>query len=137
MSDDAEAAAGDVEARHALKGLAYMCAHMDEISTVLADPPGGEGTEALERLRSALLGNKEISGPLSDIHHALLRAGDALGVYGNVRGLGLALAGVDTSEPLEIVYRCPAGRCSRIVPGPARTPPRCEVAGEALRWGQL
>ena len=41
------------------------------------------------------------------------------------------------SEPLEIVYRCPIGRCPRTVPGPAVTPPLCGVAGEALRWGQL
>jgi hypothetical protein len=139
MSEDADITAEDADAKQAIRGLAYVCAHLDEISEVLADDAaGGEGAEALERLQSALRGKKDITGPLGDIHHALLRAGDALGVYGHVRGLrSLTLAGVEESEPLEIVYRCPAGRCSRTVPGPAITPPRCGVAGEVLRWGQL
>jgi hypothetical protein len=139
MGNNEQAAAGEVAAKQTVQGLAYVCAHLDEIRAVFAeDTTGAEGIEALERLRSALHADKEISGPLSDIHHALLRAGDALGVYGHVRGLGsLSLAGVDESEPLEIVYRCPAGRCPRTVPGPAVTPPRCGVVGEALRWGQL
>jgi len=140
MSDEADVAAEEIKARQVRQGLAYVCAHVDEISAALAeDVSGGEGLKALERLRSALRGNGDISGPLGDLHHALLRAGDALGVYGHVRGVrrGLSLAGFDESEPLEIVYRCPVGRCPRVVPGPAVTPPRCGVAGEALRWGQL
>jgi hypothetical protein len=112
---------------------------MDEISAALAeDASGADGLKARERLRSALRGNGDISGPLADLHHALLRVGDALGVYGHVRNVrGLSLAGFDESKPLEIVYWCPIGRCLRAVPGPAVTPPRCGVAGEALRWGQL
>ena len=140
MSDDDDVAAEEIKARQVSQGLAYVCAHVDEISAALADDAsGGEGLQALERLRSALRGNGDISGPLGELHHALLRAGDALGVYGHVRGVrrGLSLAGFDESEPLEIVYRCPIGRCPRAVPGPAVTPPRCGVAGEGLRWGQL
>jgi hypothetical protein len=138
MSDDADIRANETKARQASQGLAYVCAHMDEISAVLAeDASAGEGPQALARLRSALRGG-DISGPLADLHHALLRAGDALGVYGHARGAGgLSLAGFDQGEPLEIVYRCPVGRCPRVVPGPAVTPPRCGAAGEALRRGQL
>jgi len=136
MSENADVAPEDSKAS---QGLAYVCAHMDEISAVLAeDAPGGDGIKALERLRSALHGSGDISGPLADLHHALLRAGDALGVYGHVRGVrGLSLAGFDQSEPIEIVYRCPISRCSRVAPGPAVTPPRCGVAGEVLRREQL
>ncbi len=137
MSDEADVPAEEIKAR---QGLAYVCAHVDEISAALAaDPSGGEGLQALEWIRSVLRGNGDISGPLADLHHALLRAGDAVGVYGPVRGVrrGLSLAGFDQSEPLEIVYRCPIGRCLRVVPGPAVTLPQCGVAGEALRWGQL
>jgi hypothetical protein len=139
MSDDADVAADEINARQAGQGLAYACMHVEEISAALAeDASGGEGLQALERLRSALRGNGDVSGPLADLHHALLRAGDALGVYGHVRSVrGLSLAGFNTSEPPEIVYRCPTGRCPRTIPGPAVTPPRCGVAGEALRWGQL
>ena len=139
MSDDADVAAEEIRARQASQGLAYVCAHVDEISAALAeDASGGEGFQVLERLRSALRGNGDISGPLADLHHALLRTGDALGVYGHVRGVReLSLAGFGKSEPLEIVYRCPVGRCPRVVPGPDVTPPQCGVAGEPLRWGQL
>lgn len=139
MSDDVEVAAAEIKARQASQGLAYVCAHVDEISEVLAeDVPGGDGLQSLERLRSALRGSGDISGALTDLHHALLHAGDALGVYGHVRGVrGWPLAGFDQSEPIEIVYRCPIGRCSRVVPGPAVTPPRCGVAGESLRREQL
>jgi hypothetical protein len=136
MSGDADTTAGEVEAKQAIRGLAYVCAHLEEISEVLATDAAG--AEALERLRSALRDARDVTGPLGDIHHALLRAGDALGVYGHVRGRGsLTLAGFDESEPLEIVYRCPAGRCPRSVPGPAESPPWCGVADRALRWGQL
>jgi hypothetical protein len=139
MSDDADVAADEIKARQAGQGLAYVCAHVDEISAALAeDASGGEGVQALERLRSALRGSGDVSGPLADLHHALLRAGDALGVYGHVRGVpGLSLAGFDQGEPLEIVYRCPIGRCSRVIPGPAVTPPWCGVACQALRREQL
>lgn len=139
MSDDAEAASSEIEAERALNGLAYVCAHLGEITDVLTDDnTGREGSTAFARLRSAVRHNEDIIGPLGDIHHALLRAGDALGIYGHVRGLhSLILAGVEQGRPLEIVYRCPAGRCPRIVPGPAVTPPRCDVVGQELRWGQL
>ena len=35
MSDDADAAAEGVEAKQTVQGLAYVCAHADEISAVL------------------------------------------------------------------------------------------------------
>ena len=80
------------------------------------------GAEALDRLRSTLRDNGDISGPLGDIHHALLRAGDALGVYGHVRGVrGPSLIGFEESEPLEIVYRCPPAAARG--PCPARPLP--------------
>ena len=137
MSDDADVAAEEIKARQASQGLAYVCTHVDEISAALAeDASGGDGLKALERVRSVLRGNGDISGPLADLHHALLRAGDALGVYGHVRGVrGLSLAGFDQGKPLEIVYRCPIGRCPRTVPGPAVTPPRCGVGGRGAALG--
>jgi len=140
MSDEPAPTAEAIEVGQAVRGLAYLCAHLKEISAAFAgDTPGEKGLEALERLRSALRSGTNFSGPLTDIHRALLHAGDALGVYGRVRGLsaGLTLAGIDDGEPLEIVYRCPVGRCPRTVPGPAVTPPQCGVVAEALRWGQL
>ena len=138
MSDEAGAPPAGVEAGQNVKGLAYVCGHLDEISAVLGEVPDGDGQEALKRLMSALHGSGDIAGPLAEVHHALLRAGDALGVYGHVRGLrNLTLAGIEDSTPLEIVYRCPAGRCPRTVPGSAAPPPRCGILGQELRWGQL
>jgi hypothetical protein len=139
MSDNADVAPDATKADQAFRALAYVCAHADEIRAALADDAsGGKGLQTLERLRSALRSDGEISRPLEELHLALLRAGDALGVYGHVRSAGgLSLAGFDEGEPLEVVYRCPVGRCRRVVPGPAVNPPRCEVVGEALRWGQL
>lgn len=135
MSDEADRTGKEAAARRADEGLAYLCTHLDEIRALLADD--AVGREALARLRSVLRGGGEISGALSDIHDALLRAGDALGLYMHVRGLGdLTLAGIG-SGPLEIVYRCPVHRCQRIVPGPTVEPPQCGVTGEALRWGPL
>lgn len=139
MSGDAGGTAENVKARQAGRGLAYVCAHLTEIrATLSGDVAGKAGLDALERLRSALPGAGDITGLLDEIHRALLGCGDVVGVYGHVRGFGSAtLAGIDSAEPLEIVYRCPAGRCARTVPGPAMTPPRCDVADEVLRWGQL
>lgn len=135
MSDEADSAAGEIAASRTVGGLAYLCTHLDEISTLLTGDAGGR--EALRRLQSELRGTGDISGPLNEINDALLRAGDALGIYGHVRGLrDLTLAGIDAG-PLEIVYRCPVHRCRRIVPGPAVEPPWCGVTGEALRWGPL
>lgn len=135
MTDEADRTSEEAAARRVDQGLAYLCTHLDEIRALLADDVAGR--EALARLRSRLRGDGEISGALSDIHDALLRAGDALGIYRHVRGLReLTLAGVG-SGPLEIVYRCPVHRCQRIVPGPAVEPPRCGVTGETLRWGPL
>lgn len=135
MSGETDRTAGDTAARRVAHGLAYLCAHIDEIGTLLATDVVAEGE--LERLRAALRATSDISGPLNLIHDALLRAGDALGIYGHVRGLqDLALAGIG-DEPIEIVYRCPQGRCPRTVPGPEVNPPRCGMTGEKLRWGQL
>jgi hypothetical protein len=136
MGDDADIAAEEIKVR---QGLAYVCAHFDEISVALAEEgPDGDGLHALERLRSALRASGEFSDPLADLHLALQRAGDALGVYGHIRGVrSWPLAGFDQSEPFEIVYRCPIGRCPRVVLGPAVTLPRCEVARRALSRERL
>jgi hypothetical protein len=138
MSDGADATAEAVEAERNAKGLAYVCSHMDEISAALSDDAAGtDGTAALERLRSAMRDGGNLTGPLDDIHHALLRAGDALGVYGHSRGVIPSLPGVETDRPLEIVYRCPADRCPRADPGPAVSPPVCGFTGETLRRERL
>jgi hypothetical protein len=75
MSDEADNTAPQAAASRAIEGLAYLCAHVDEISALLAHDAAGR--EALERLRSGLLAAGDISGPLDDIHDAVLRAGDA------------------------------------------------------------
>jgi hypothetical protein len=138
MSDGADATAEGVGAERTAKGLAYVCAHLDEISAALPDDAAGkDGSVALERLRSAMRGDGNLTGRLDDIHHALPRAGDALGVYGHSRSVIQPLPGIDTDRPLEIVYRCPADLCLRADPGPAITPPRCGFTGEMLRRERL
>ena len=138
MSDGADATTDGVEAERTAKGLAYVCAHLDEISAALSDDAAGtDGTVALERLRSVMRGGGNLTGPLDDIHHALLGAGDALGVYGHSRSVIQPLPGIDTDRPLEIVYRCPVDRCPRADPGPAVTPPVCGFTDEKLRRERL
>jgi hypothetical protein len=132
--NDSDATADAIGAERTAEGLAHVCANLDQISAALA---GEDGRAVLERLRSALRGNEDITGPLDDINHALLHAGDALGVYGHRRSVPTSLPGVNTDRPLEIVYLCPAQRCARIDPGPAVPPPQCRLTGEPLLWDRL
>lgn len=86
MSGEADGAAGEVPAQQAVNGLGYFCAHMEEISALLAGDAAAE--QALERLRLEMRRAGDICGPLDDIHDALLRAGDALASTGIRGGCG-------------------------------------------------
>lgn len=138
MSDNADITVNEDNAKRIAEALAYVCIHIGGIKAFLSEETiDRRGLQALEQIQSALQRTGDISRPLGELHHALVREGDVLGVYGHARGLrDLTLVGFE-DEPLEIVYRCPTGRCLRTVPGPAVVPPCCGMTGETMQWGHL
>lgn len=112
-------------ARRVADGTAYVCGHLDEIRADLV--AGGGGVAPLLRVLDAVVQGHDVTAALDELHRALVAGGDTLGVYGNamrnLHPLGLG------PEPLEIVYRCPLGRCSaRPWPQPAGAL-RCAIDG--------
>lgn len=130
---------GDV-ARKISEGLAYVCQHLDQIRADLSYCDGSGDLGPLERLLAAVSESREIAGPLNALHDALLAGGDALGVYGHARDSGprgLRPAGVD-ERPVETVYLCPNGGCSRYGwPDATNGTPQCEISGKRLRRERL
>ena len=108
-------------------------------------------TSPLDRLIAAARDGAELSELLNDLHAALQRCGDAVGVFGPRAGLrewdlrhrdsGLRPVGVGVSSAVEVAFHCPRGTCSRDwQPDPAHpssTPPTCPVYGKPLRWTRL
>jgi hypothetical protein len=121
--------------------LAYVCANMEQIREDLRC--GADGDEApLEQLLAAIRGGGDLTGLLDRLHVRLQADGDARGLYGNIRnggaGRGLRPAGIDALGPPEVVYLCPAARCSRYWwPQVAASVPQCRISGEKLRRGRL
>ncbi|WP_194819776.1 hypothetical protein [Nocardia sp. XZ_19_385] len=96
------------EALRVSAGLAYACGSLDEIRRLLRDT-GADPTTPLQQLliRMRSRDTQAISSALDALHTALQRAGDARGIFGNLRGMtGAGL------RPIEIVYRCPETMCT-------------------------
>ena len=119
--------------------IAYVCEHWNELSTWLAQ----DDQTLLSRLGEALRAGREVSQLLDELHQAVQRGGDALGIYGNVeRGqrAGLPRSGLGSPRPVEVIFVCPGGRCSRYATPEtegADHKPRCEIFGIPLRWERL
>jgi hypothetical protein len=124
------------------EALARVCADEPQIRARLeraGDP------SPLDRLIAAVRDGGEVSERLDEVHAALQRCGDALGMFGHSRGgevFGSALpVGMGNPRPVEVVFLCPRGTCSRTWrPDPVASPsapPPCQVHGEALRWERL
>jgi hypothetical protein len=127
------------EAGQVADGLAYVCEHVDQIREDLDDEGTGD-VAPLELLLAAVREGTDPAGPLEALHTALQARGDALGVYGHLRTVGFLgshLPGVPR-EPIDVVYLCPAGRCSRYCwPQAGTPPPCCTITGESLRRERL
>lgn len=124
----------------------------DAVAQVCADVPGirarlerAGDTSPLDRLIAAVRDSDEVSEQLGEWHTALQRCGDALGVFGPTRrGGGFRSArpvGLGDPSPVEVVFLCPRGSCSRAWrPDPASPPstsPTCLLHSEPLRWERL
>jgi hypothetical protein len=114
--------------------VSYVCGHLDRIA---ADLDGDESRipSSLEQLIGAVRQGQDPSGALEALHTALQVAGDALGIYGNTRGL--TPIGADTVTAAETVYLCPAHLCSRYSWPEDVTPPRCEITSKPMRRVRL
>ncbi len=124
--------------------LAWVCAKEPQIRARLEG--AGADTSPLDRLTAAVRDGGEVAELLDELHTALQQAGDALGVFGHTRRgeVFFCLArpvGMGDPRPVEVVFLCPRGSCSRRWrPDPAALPsplPRCLLHGEPLRWGRL
>ncbi|MFE1437451.1 hypothetical protein [Streptomyces sp. NPDC058739] len=91
-------------------GLAYACAHYEELREVLGDD-GTDPSTPLARLRAACGGERgEIVGVLGEVD-AALRA--ATGGFVSIHGVGESRPGqLSGLEPLEHVFRCPLRQCT-------------------------
>lgn len=124
----------------------------DAVARVCADAPGirarldcAGDTSPLERLIAAVRDGGEVAERLSELHAALQRCGDALGVFGPTRRggnyRGAHPVGMGDPRPVEVVFLCPRGSCSRDwrpdPTTPPSTPPTCLLHSESLRWERL
>lgn len=130
------------ESREVADAVARVCTEEPHIRTRL-DRAGD--TAPLDRLIAAVRDGAPVTEPLDELHAALQRCGDALGVYGATRRRGYRSAvpvGMGDPRPVEVVFLCPRGTCSRTWrPDPSTspsTPPTCRLHdGEPLRWTRL
>ncbi|CAL9540676.1 MULTISPECIES: hypothetical protein [Streptomyces] len=114
--------------------LARVCTELEDLRSLLGET-GGDAV--LDQLLTAVRSGGDVERELDELHHTLLRHGDAMGAYGD--GSRTAVPRPDvlpSAEPLDVVFLCPDGRCSRLWwPDDAREePPACSLSGEALRW---
>jgi hypothetical protein len=121
------------------EGLAYVCAHVDEIRrTLLA------GTEAdanpIDDLLAALRSGTDPVPLLEDLHHALRRAQDAPGIFGHCSHRGtLTAAGVNSTTRAMPILLCPRdlNPCIRHQWPAEGDSPTCDVTGQPLRRASL
>ena len=109
-------------------GLAYVCANLGDLRAAL-DDDGTDPDSVVERLLAALRGGSAVTALLDELNLAVRQAGDALGIYGQ-QDRGLEAVG---TEQMEIVFRCPLGKCTgRSFDEVADFPPHCSVNGAEL-----
>ncbi len=122
--------------------VARVCAQEPHIRARL-DRAGD--TTPLDRLITAVRDGDPVTERLDELHAALQRCGDALGVYEPTRRGGYRSAvpvGMGDPCPVEVVFLCPHGTCSRTwrpdPSTPSSAPPTCRMHdGEPLRWTRL
>jgi hypothetical protein len=120
--------------------LARVCADQAEIREQLEET--GE-VAVLNQLVAAVQSAADPRAQLEELHLALQRAGDALGLYGPQRGTGLPgvrAAGLGAARPVEVAFFCPRGDCTRTwrpEPDSGTSAARCSLYGEPLAWKQV
>lgn len=130
------------ESTEVADAVARVCA---DVSAIRARLERAGDPSPLDRLIAAVRDGGEVAERLDELHAALQRCGDALGVFGPThRGGGFRSVhpvGLGDPRPVEVVFLCPRGSCSRAWrPDPAAPPsssPTCLLHGEPLRWERL
>lgn len=114
-------------------GLALVCEQADRIRADL-----GKSGGLVDRVVASARAGDDVKEPLDALHQAILATGDVLGVYGHTaRHHGPVVAGI-AQVPMDVVYLCPAGRCSRYVwAADTVEVPVCRITGRALRRDRL
>ncbi|MER0242745.1 hypothetical protein AAHZ94_12070 [Streptomyces sp. HSW2009] len=119
--------------------LAALCAHLAEIREILQERLGGD--ETLAQLLAAAQDGGDLSEPLAVLHAVLQADGDPQGLDG-YSGTGpgtrsLRPAGISPQSG-ELVYVCPASRCTRYWwPQATTSVPHCALSGTSLRRERL
>jgi hypothetical protein len=113
-------------------GLAYVCGHLAELRDDLHDD-GSDAASPLRRLVTAMQSDPfdpvGVAGLVETLHIAVVRAtGDPWGIIGHANRHG-TVAGV---AQIEIVYRCPLGRCAGRLRDEVTGPARCAISGREL-----
>jgi len=124
----------------------------DAVAWVCAEEPGiraclerAGDTSPLDRLIAVVRDGGDVAERLDELHSALQRCGDALGVFGPTRRgggyVGALPGGIGDPRQVEVLFLCPRGSCSRAWrPDPTTStssPPTCQLHGESLRWERL
>lgn len=117
-----------------LDGLAFVCEDLDAIRAQVSTEQGG--IEVLDTLLQNARAGRDVTALLDDLHHVLQMSGDALGIYGAMRTSGGSQAhprDMGTAHRAEVIYLCPARRCSRYAWADASpTAPTCRLDGAPL-----
>ena len=133
----------DAQMARVADGIKYVCGHLADVRASL-DRDGGDAA-ALDRLLAALKTGADASQLLDDLDVAVQATGDQLGVYGYVRAsgeldgaTGVAMPGIGSPHPAELVYLCPGRLCSRFWwPGESAAVPVCTLNGQPLSGERL
>jgi hypothetical protein len=112
-------------------GLAYVCANASDLRSILEEKCP-DSAPVLESVLAAVRDGKAVTQLLDELHQALQRAGDELGVYGEYGGQDRGPEAAGT-ERMEIVFRCPLKKCmGRPFDEVTQFPPHCSVSGAEL-----
>lgn len=145
MAEDAQRAAWRAAA------LAYVCEDLAYVRECLTSG------EAVDLLLDAVREQRpvgDVDTALDALHHQLRLSGDALGVYGVVRGgwagsggsavtpvgFSTSSAGPPPGDDTEKAYLCPHGHCDRFVwpeAAAAGDPPPCALVGRPMTLKHL
>ncbi|OEJ21653.1 hypothetical protein AS594_39750 [Streptomyces agglomeratus] len=129
------------ESNETAQRLAIVCAKAENIRQRLCSLAGSD--TLLEELLAAARSGGEIAEPVDVLHAVLQGFGDAQGLYaysdsGRTGDRSVRAGGTNRECSPELVYLCPAARCTRSwwPQGPVPVP-RCAISGDTLRRDRL
>ncbi|MBB5801088.1 hypothetical protein F4560_000856 [Saccharothrix ecbatanensis] len=108
--------------------IGRVCAEEPAIRALLEE--AGDAAP-LDQFLAAARGGQELTAPVTTLHAALQRSGDALGLLGAVRTA--TPWGLGQMRPVDVVLLCPRHRCSRTQVPSSDKSTRCTLFDEPLR----